>query len=76
MTDDDDLPLYPLIGFNVGAVGDAITLRLEYATDRAEYEAQDGLEQQFVMSPAAAVEIGRALLRLGEEAESQGGRAH
>ena len=66
--DADDKPLFPLIGFNAGAAGAAVALRLEYATCRKEYAAAKGETLQFVMTPDAAIEIGAALIEWGRAA--------
>lgn len=66
MTDDDDAPLYPLIGFTLAIVDGAVALRVEYAATREQYESREGETQQYVMTPENAVEIGRALVETGE----------
>lgn len=65
MQTDDDAALYPLIGYTAGIIDGAIAVRLEYATTRAEYAAQAGQSIQFVMSPAAALELAEALRERG-----------
>lgn len=66
--DSDDAPLFPVIGFNAGIVEGAIALRIEFAVCQDDYEAGAGETQQFVMSPAAALEIGTALIEQGRRA--------
>lgn len=68
--DGEDAPLFPLIGFNAGVIGQAVALRMEFAVCRDDYEAGDGEIQQFVMSPDAAIEIGTALVQQGRLAGS------
>lgn len=65
MDNDDDAPLYPLMGFSAGIVDGAIAIRLEYATTRAEYAASAGQSMQFVMTPAAALDLAEALRERG-----------
>lgn len=69
MTEDDDAPLYPLIGFTIGLVDGAVAVRFEYASSRAEWQSRAGESQQYVMTPENAVEIGRALVQTGELAQ-------
>lgn len=63
--DDDDAPLYPLLGFTAGIVEGAIALRFDFATCKADYATGEGESQQFVMTPEAAIEIGKALQERG-----------
>lgn len=65
MIDDEDAPLYPVIGFTLAVVDGAVALRFEYASTREQYEARAGETQQFVMTPDNAVEIGRAMIETG-----------
>ena len=69
MIDDDDAPLYPVLGYNLAVVDGAVVVRIEYATTRDQYEAREGETQQYVMAPENAVEIGRALVETGELAQ-------
>lgn len=64
--DDDDAPLYPIIGYTAGIVDGAIALRFEFATSRQDYASGEGERQQFVMTPEAAIELGRVLMERGE----------
>jgi len=66
VTDEKDAPLYPLIGFTAGIVDGAVALELEVATDREDYEKREGSVVATVMTPAAAIEIGKALVERGE----------
>lgn len=65
LIDDDDAPLYPLLGFTAGIVEGAVALRFDFATSRADYATGEGESQQFVMTPQAAIEIGKALQERG-----------
>lgn len=65
MIDDDDEPLYPLLGFTAGVVAGAVALRLDFATCKEDYASGEGESQQFVMTPEAAIEIGKALQERG-----------
>lgn len=62
---DDDAPLYPLLGFTAGVIDGAVALRFDFATCREDYSAGEGESQQFVMTPEAAIEIGKALQERG-----------
>jgi hypothetical protein len=66
MDTEDDAPLFPLIGYTAGIIDGAIAVRLEYATTRAEYAGRSGPSIQFVMSPAAALELAAALQERGQ----------
>lgn len=66
MIDDDETPIYPVLGFTLAVIDGAVALRIEYAATREQYEARDGEVQQYVMTPANAVEIGRAMVETGE----------
>jgi hypothetical protein len=66
MIDEESAPLYPVIGFTIGVIDGVVAFRIEYAGTKAQYEAQAGEAQQFVMAPGAAVELGQALLERGE----------
>lgn len=74
MTDEDDAPVYPVIGYTLAVVDGAVVIRVEYATTRAEYECREGETQQYVMTPDNAVEIGRALMETGELAQRPASR--
>jgi hypothetical protein len=63
--DNGEEVLFPLIGFATAVVDGAVALRLDFATTREEYASTDGEMQQFVMTPEAAVEIGKALQERG-----------
>lgn len=65
MIDDDDEPLYPLLGFTAGVVEGAVALRLDFATCKEDYASGEGESQHFVMTPEAAIEIGKALQERG-----------
>lgn len=65
MIDNDEALLYPLLGFTAGVLGGAVALRFDFATCRADYATGDGESQQFVMTPEAAIEIGKALQERG-----------
>jgi hypothetical protein len=65
MTDDDDAPLYPLLGYTAGVVEGVVALRFDFATCKADYASGEGESQQFVMTPEAAIEIGKALQERG-----------
>jgi hypothetical protein len=69
MTNDDDAPLYPLIGYTAGVVDGMIGLELEMATCREEYDKRSGSVLGVVMTPENAIEIGRELIRRGELAK-------
>lgn len=70
MDDDQDAPVYPLIGFTAGVIDGAVALRLEFATSRDQYSTGDGETQTFVMSRAAAIEISEALEECGAVAQA------
>lgn len=76
MTDDDDAPLFPLIGFTVAIVDGAVALRMEFAATREQYATREGETQQYVMTPENAVEIGRALVETGQMASRPAGCAN
>ncbi|RZJ02093.1 MAG: hypothetical protein EON90_00405 [Brevundimonas sp.] len=61
-SDDDDAPVYPLLGFSAGVMEGAVARRLDFATCKEGYASGDSVIHQFVMTPDAAIEIGRALL--------------
>jgi hypothetical protein len=63
---DDDEPAFPVLGYTL-----AVVVRFEYATTRAEYSSREGETEQYVMTPANAAEIGRALVETGELAQRQ-----
>lgn len=63
--DGDDAPLYPLLGFTAGVVQGAVALRFDFATCREDYSTGEGESQKFVMTPEAAIEIGKALQERG-----------
>lgn len=63
--DEEDAPLYPLLGFTAGVVGGAVALKFDFATCRDDYATGQGESQQFVMTPEAAIEIGKALQERG-----------
>ena len=69
--DDDDAPLYPLIGYTAGIVEGAVAVRFEFATCRRDYASGEGESQQFVMTPEAAIELGKALMERGEMATAR-----
>ena len=64
--DDDDAPLYPLIGYTAGIIEGAVALQLEFATCREDYASGEGESQQFVMTPEAAIELGKVLTERGQ----------
>lgn len=72
MTEDDDAPVFPLIGYGSGVTEGAVVLGLEMATDREQYEARKGVWVSTAMSPDNAIELGRDLIALGEKAKAGG----
>ncbi|MFC7377738.1 hypothetical protein [Brevundimonas sp. GCM10030266] len=64
---EDDFPdLHPLIAFGTGIIDDLVTLDLEWATSRAQYDAGQGQTVDTVMTAAQAIMLGRALIERGE----------
>lgn len=63
--EDDDAPFYPLLGFTAGLVQGAVAVRIEFATSREDYASGGSERQQFVMTPEAAIRIGKALQERG-----------
>ena len=70
MTDDEDAPVYPLLGYGTGEVNGAIVVSFELATDQEEYETRVGSWISTAMSAENAIELGRALIQLGEQANA------
>ncbi|MGV9005880.1 MAG: hypothetical protein ACOH1H_03985 [Brevundimonas sp.] len=64
--------LFPLLGFSAGILDGAVALRLDFATTREGYAAHQSHSRQFVMTPEAAMEVGRALMERGELARQAG----
>lgn len=70
MTDEDDAPVYPLLGYGTGAADDAVIVSLELATDHEEYEKREGSWVSAAMTPDNAIELGRQLIAEGEKAKA------
>jgi hypothetical protein len=66
--DNGEEVLFPLIGYATAIVDGAVALRLDFVTTREEYASTSGEMQQYVMTPEAAIEIGRSLQQRGASA--------
>lgn len=76
MTDADDRPIYPLIGYGAEVTDGMIALDLDMATRPEEYEARSGALVSVVMTPADAIKIARTLLARAEAAQAAGRRVN
>lgn len=70
MTEEDDAPVYPLMAYGTGVADDAVVVSLELATDREEYDKREGSWVSAAMSAEHAIELGRDLIALGEQAKA------
>lgn len=69
-TEDDDAPVYPLMGYATGIDSMAVVLALELATNTEEYEKREGSWVSTAISAAHAIELGKELIALGEQVKA------
>lgn len=69
MTDDDDAPVYPLLGYGTGEVDGAVVVSLELATNPEEYETRSGSWMSAAMTADHAIAFGKDLIAAGERAK-------
>lgn len=72
MTEEDDAPLRPVVQFSAGIIDEAVMLELVAAETVEQLVLLEGVSERFVLTPEAAVEIGRALIERGELAGRRG----
>ncbi|WP_292035678.1 MULTISPECIES: hypothetical protein [unclassified Brevundimonas] len=72
MSDDDEVPLRPVVQFSAGIVDGAIALELVSAETVEQLLLMEGSASRYVLTPDAAIEIGRALIERGELARRSG----
>jgi hypothetical protein len=72
MSDDDEPPIFPLLGYGTGIVDGTAVVSLELATDREEYDTREGSWVSAAMSGEQAIEFGNALIELGERLKGGG----
>ncbi|HEV2081586.1 MAG TPA: hypothetical protein VGR32_03930 [Brevundimonas sp.] len=56
----------PVVGYTIGVLDGAVALELEGACSAEQLAALEGETTQFILSPRAAIEIGKALMERGE----------
>lgn len=59
----------PVVGYTVGVLDGAVALELEGATTAEQLSALEGEATQYVLTPKAAIDLGRALMERGELAQ-------
>lgn len=72
MGEDDETPLRPVVQFSAGIIDEAVALELVAAETVEQLLLQEGVTKRFVLTPDAAIEIGRALIERGELALRSG----
>ncbi len=72
MSEDDEAPLRPVVQFSAGIVDEAVAPELVAAETVEQLLMQEGVKERFVLTPDAAIEIGRALIERGELARRSG----
>lgn len=70
MTDDDDVPIYPVLGYGTGTTDEAVVVSLELATDLEEYETREGSWISVALSADNALAFGQELIALAEQAKA------
>ena len=70
--DDEDVTIYPLLGYGTGVVDDAVAISLELALDSEQYESREGSWVSTAMTADQAIEFGKELILLGERAKTGG----
>lgn len=70
--DEDEVTIYPLLGYGTGVVDGAVAISLEMALDADQYDAGEGSWISTAMSAEQAIEFGRELISLGERARAGG----
>lgn len=70
--DEDNAPLRPVVQFSAGIIDEAVMLELVAAETVEQLVLLEGVTERFVLTPEAAIEIGRALIERGELAARRG----
>ena len=70
--DDEDVTIYPLLGYGTGVVEGAVAISLEMALDEEQYESREGSWISTAMTADQAIEFGKELILLGERARTGG----
>lgn len=72
MSEEDQPPLRPVVGFGAAIVDEAVTLELVAAETVEQLLLEEGRIERFVLTPEGAIEVGRALIERGERALRRG----
>ena len=72
MSEDDEAPLRPVVQFSAGIVDEAVAPELVADETVEQLLMKEGVKERFVLTPDAAIEIGRALIERGELARRSG----